>query len=180
VGFLREDSRLAFHRGGAGFYAMYEEINQVPEIASRLRLCLSSGRSVLSLLGPDTGYITTPDFGLLIASEDLLAHELLSYAWLQWNREFETPAFAHNTMGRITESRSLLNTFFVWSIWGQGGTNAAPDIPFWQAGDIYGHPSIVNVASRQGGSPEMVIWDRVNHGPDDPVIDYLTAQLKRI
>ena len=38
VGFLRGDSRGEFHRGGKNFYAMYEEINQVPAINSKLRL----------------------------------------------------------------------------------------------------------------------------------------------
>ncbi len=179
VGFLREDSRLAFHRGGTDFYTMYEEINQVPEIASRLRLCLSSGRSVLSILGPDMGHISTPDYGLLFASENILAHELLSYAWLQWNREFETPAAVHWTMGRLTEARALINSMVVWRFWGQGGDNAAPDIPFFQPGDIYDHPAIVNFASRQGGFPKMIIWDQVNNGPNDSVIDYLSAQLKK-
>jgi len=34
VGFLREDSRKLMHQGGATYYAMYEEINEVPQIKS--------------------------------------------------------------------------------------------------------------------------------------------------
>ena len=68
VGFLRSDSRGEFHRGGKQFYAMYEEINHIPPIASRLRLIVSSGRSVLTLVGPNEGPTAKPDFGLLIVA----------------------------------------------------------------------------------------------------------------
>src|ERR1700687_2953771 len=36
VGFLREDSRKLFHQGGENYYAKYQEINEVPEIKSKL------------------------------------------------------------------------------------------------------------------------------------------------
>ena len=106
VGFLRDDSRREFHSGGKDFYAMYEEINEIPEIRSKLRLSLTSGRKVLSVLGPDSGTVTEPEHGLIFASEDLLANELMSYAWLQWNREFETSSLAKLTKGHVHRFRS--------------------------------------------------------------------------
>jgi uncharacterized protein (DUF362 family) len=69
VGFLRSDSRGEFHRGGKQFYAMYEEINHIPQIASKLRLTVSSGRSILTLFGPNEGPTSKPDHGLVLASE---------------------------------------------------------------------------------------------------------------
>lgn len=83
VGFLRGDSRLAFHRSGENFYPMYQEINEVPEIKSKLRLSVSSGRSMFSLVGPDVGYMIDPDYGPVFASENLLAHDVFAYAFLQ-------------------------------------------------------------------------------------------------
>jgi hypothetical protein len=38
----------------------------------------------------DAGSIATPDHGLFFASTDLLAHDLLAYAWVKWAREFIT------------------------------------------------------------------------------------------
>jgi uncharacterized protein (DUF362 family) len=178
IGFLREDSRLALHTGGNHFYAMYEEINNVPEIASKLRLIVSSGRTVLTTLGPDSGHISEPDYGLVFASEDLLAHELLAYAWLQWNREFETSSFSHATTGSITRWRSQLNKVFVWWTWRDKGDRETPAIPFFQPGDIYRHPSITNFMKRKGGRPEGIAWEQINNISQDSITNYLKKQMK--
>ena len=178
VGFLREDSRRMFHQGGEDFYAMYEEISRVPEILSKLRLSVSSGRSVLSNLGPNDGYISQPDYGLVLASEDLLAHELLSFGWLKWNRAFQTPEYSNGTVGRITRLRASLNKLFVWWVWKSRREGETQGIPFWQAGNIYEHPSVKNCLKREGGRPEGIHWEQVNSGPDHGVTDYLKKQLE--
>ena len=178
VGFLREDSRRMFHQGGEDFYAMYEEISRVPEILSKLRLSVSSGRSVLSNLGPNDGYISQPDYGLVLASEDLLAHELLSFGWLKWNRAFQTPEYSNGTVGRITRLRASLNKLFVWWVWKSRRKGETRGIPFWQAGNIYEHPSVKNCLKREGGRPEGIHWEQVNSGPDHGVTDYLKKQLE--
>jgi uncharacterized protein (DUF362 family) len=176
VGFLREDSRLAFHRGGDNFYAMYEEINQVPEIVSRFRLVVSSGRSVLSTFGPDYGAVTEPDQGLVFASDDLLAHELLAYAWLEWNREFETSYLSDATTGSLNRYRSVLNKLFVWWVWGDD--KETPGIPLFQPGDINSHPSILNAMKRKGGRPEDIPFEQVNNIPGDSIAKYLENKMK--
>jgi uncharacterized protein (DUF362 family) len=87
IGFLRDDTRIyTLHLDLLNFYAKYVELNFIPEIASKLRLTVSSGRSVLTTNGPDQGEIVTPDIGLIFASEDLLANDLLASAWLEANR----------------------------------------------------------------------------------------------
>lgn len=166
VGFLREDSRKAFHRGGDAFYAMYEEINHLPEIASKLRLAVSSGRKVLATFGPDNGHVTAPANGLVIASGDLLAHEVLSYAWLLYNREHETGFFDVGITGRLTRMRSPINKGFVWYTWRDGGFFETPQIPLFIAGNIYTHPSIMNAMNRKGGRPVRIDWEQVNPTED--------------
>jgi uncharacterized protein (DUF362 family) len=178
VGFLREDSRMAFHQGGENFYAMYEEINQVPEIKNKFRLVVSSGRSVLSTFGPDDGHVCTPDHGLLIASADLFAHEILSYAWLQWNREFNTPFYAHATTGGITQWRSLINRGFVWSTWSP--ENKTPVLPMFKAGNIYSHPAVINCMKRMGGRPGNFQWEQINSCPDKSMVDYLEEKVTQV
>jgi uncharacterized protein (DUF362 family) len=177
VGFLRDDSRLAIHQGGEDFYAMYEEINHVPEIKSKLRLTITSGRKVLTTLGPDKGHISEPDYGLIFASEDLLANELLSYAWLQWNREFNTSGLSSATLGNVTRFRSVLNKFFLGKIWEGDMERETPALPMYRPGNIYNHPAIVNFLSRRGGRPEKIIWNQINKIPDQGVSSYINKQL---
>ncbi len=161
VGFLREDSRKAFHQGGEAFYAMYEEINQVPAINARLRLVVSSGTKVLSTFGPDNGHVTAPSHGLVFASEDILAHELLAYGWLLYNRAFETGFLDVGVTGRLTRIRSFINKGFVWYTW-DDGFSKTPKIPLFIAGNIYAHPAVMNHMQRRGGRPAGIDWERVN------------------
>ncbi len=178
VGFLREDSRKAFHRGGDNFYAMYEEINHVPEIASKLRLSVSSGRKVLATFGPDNGHVTAPASGLVIASEDLVAHEMLSYSWLLYNREHETGFFDSGVTGRLTRMRSPINRGFVWYTWRDGGFFQTPKIPMFIAGNIYAHPSIINAMNRKGGRPERIDWEQVNPSAETEMMaDYIRDKI---
>ncbi|MEX1349743.1 MAG: DUF362 domain-containing protein [Desulfobacterales bacterium] len=178
VGFLRSDSRGEFHRGGKQFYAMYEEINHVPQIASKLRLVVSSGRSVLTLVGPNDGPTAEPDYGLVLASNDLLAHEMLAYAWLQWNRQFETSSIANMTMGSHTKNRSRYNKQFSDRMWPDKDGSGTPPIDYFEPGNLYNHPAIVNYLKRMGGRPHSIAVEEINKQPDSSVIDYLKRQFK--
>lgn len=178
VGFLRSDSRGGFHRGGKNFYAMYEEINHIPSIESKLRLIVSSGRSVLTLFGPNEGPTVEPDYGLALASENLLAHEMMAYAWLQWNRQFETSSIAHMTMGRLTKNRSRHNQRFSDRMWPDKEGRKTPAIDYFEPGNLYNHPAIVNYLRRMGGRPHRIVIEELNSHPDSMVVDYLKRQLE--
>ncbi len=154
VGWLRDDVRRVFHNaGGENFYRMYEEINHAPEIESRRRLIVSTGRQVLSMGGPNTGAIAEPDYGLVFASQDLLAHEMLSYAWLQWNREFATDK---EELAR--QSARMRSSY--------------------RPGDIYQHPAVANLMEHQSLTKPNFGWEQVNQGPATMVQDYLRKQMK--
>ncbi len=178
IGFLREDSRKAFHRGGDDFYAMYEEVSSIPSISSKLRLTVSSGRKVLSTFGPDKGHVTEPENGLVIASTDLFAHEMLSYAWLLYNREFETGFFDGGITAGLTKRRSFINKGFVWMMWDDGGFFETPTMPLFIQGNIFAHPSIVNHMKRKGGRPAGIEWKQVNRPEGtEKMVDYLMKRL---
>ena len=178
VGFLREDSRKSFHQGGDAFYAIYEEINQIPEISSKLRLAVSSGRKVLSTFGPDNGHATEPDHGLIISSDNLFAHEILAYAWLLYNREFETDFFDVGITGRLTKRRSFINKGFVWVTWEDSDFNQTPAIPLFIPGNIYAHPSIMNFMKRKGGRPANIDWEQVNSpAGSEKMADYIKGKI---
>ena len=180
VGFLREDSRAAFHQGGGAFAPMFEEINHVPEIEPKVRLVVSSGRALTSLVGPDLGPIVTPDYGLLFASTDLLAHDVLSYAWVKWAREFMTSADYHATDGKLTKNRAARNKGFLKNMW-KLPEEETPDLVYFQAGDtggIYDHPAIVNFMKRKGGRPERIHFEQLTANPNAVVVDYLKREIK--
>jgi uncharacterized protein (DUF362 family) len=178
VGFLREDSRKAFHQGGKSFYAMYEEINQISAISSKLRLVVSSGRKVLSTFGPDNGHVTEPEQGLIISSEDLFAHEVLAYAWLLYNREFETSFFDVGITGRLTKMRSFINKGFVWYTWEDSDYHETPKISLFIPGSIYAHPSIMNFMKRKGGRPANIGWEQVNApAGSEKMADYINGKI---
>ncbi len=181
VGFLREDSRKTFHQGGESFYAMYEEINQIPEISSKLRLVVSSGRKVLSTFGPDNGHVAVPEQGLIISSEDLFAHEVLAYAWLLYNREFETGFFDGGITGGLTKRRSFINKGFVWVTWEDSNFNQTPGIPLFIPGSIYAHPSMMNFMKRMGGRPANIAWEQVSApSGSEKMADYINGKIATV
>ncbi len=105
IGFLRTDTRaFNLHADFLNFNDKYEEVNHIPEIESKVRLTVSSGRSLLTTNGPDTGQIVEPDHGLIFASEDLLANDLLASAWLETNRSGEAEdIYCHPATRRYME-----------------------------------------------------------------------------
>ena len=148
VGYLREDSRRILHTGGADFYAMIEEINEIPEIKSKIRLTVSSARKVMSLIGPDAGYVVEPNSAPVFASANLLAHDLYAYAFLQYCRDklTPTPASSPDVPGNlwdVMKMRTPRNRGFVKLVWGLE-ENQVPELPVFQPGKIYEHPAIQN------------------------------------
>jgi len=85
VGWWRHDSRLVYHRGGATLPQKTAEANSVPSLLDKQRLVLTSATRVLSTFGPDQGYVREPETGLIVASPSVVAHDMLSLAWLLEN-----------------------------------------------------------------------------------------------
>lgn len=82
VGYMRLDSRIEFHRDASTFHAKIAEANSLPILLEKQRLVLTLADKVLSTFGPDTGYVAVPDVGVVMASESVLAHDIVSLAWL--------------------------------------------------------------------------------------------------
>ncbi len=91
VGWWRHDSRLVFHHDGATLPQKTAEANRVPSLLAKQRLVLTSATRVLSTFGPDNGFVSAPETGLIIASPSVLAHDMVSLAWLFENIRI-TPA----------------------------------------------------------------------------------------
>ena len=86
VGWWRHDSRLEYHRDAATLAQKTADANTVPSLTKKLRLVLTSATQVLTTFGPDQGYVAAPTTGLILASPSLVAHDMISLAWLLENR----------------------------------------------------------------------------------------------
>lgn len=88
AGLLRDDCRIAMSsKSGDDFYQMCVDINLLGSIASKTRLTMTSGMSILTTAGTDPGTVFEPDYGLIFASDNLLVHDLMAASWVAANRE---------------------------------------------------------------------------------------------
>ena len=86
VGYWRHDTRLEYHRDAATLQEKTAEGNTVTTLITKQRLVISAAHKILATYGPDKGYIFEPDNGLIIASCSVVAHDMVSLAWLLENR----------------------------------------------------------------------------------------------
>jgi uncharacterized protein (DUF362 family) len=86
VGYLRTDTRLEYHRDAATLQEKTAEANTTRTLLAKQRLVVSAADKILATFGPDKGYVHQPDCGLVIASESVVAHDMVSLAWLLENR----------------------------------------------------------------------------------------------
>jgi uncharacterized protein (DUF362 family) len=82
VGWWRHDTRLEYHRDADTMPEKTAEANTLPSMAEKQRLVLSSATRILTTFGPDQGYVVAPETGLVIASQSVVAHDMVSLAWL--------------------------------------------------------------------------------------------------
>ena len=86
VGYWRTDTRLEYHRDASTFQEKTAEGNAVDTLLKKQRLVLSAADKILTTFGPDKGLIQEPEIGLVMASESVVAHDMVSLAWLLENR----------------------------------------------------------------------------------------------
>jgi uncharacterized protein (DUF362 family) len=86
VGYWRHDTRLEYHHDASSFHEKTAEANTVETLRKKQRLVVTAADKILATYGPDKGYIFQPDNGLVIASESVVAHDMVSLAWLLENR----------------------------------------------------------------------------------------------
>jgi hypothetical protein len=62
------------------------DANTVECLRDKQRLTLTTATQILTTLGPDYGFVAKPETGLVIASDSIVAHDMVSLAWLLQNR----------------------------------------------------------------------------------------------
>jgi uncharacterized protein (DUF362 family) len=86
VGYWRTDTRLEYHRDASTLQEKTAEANTARTLIKKQRLVISAADKILTTFGPDDGYVQQPEIGLIIASESVVAHDMVSLAWLLENR----------------------------------------------------------------------------------------------
>jgi uncharacterized protein (DUF362 family) len=175
VGWLREDSRLELHRDGATFLEKCADINGTREIRERLRLVLSVGTQVQTSFGPDSGNVAIPDVGLVIASENLVDHDLASCAYLLEVSEQATPWRAR-TFDPYPQLSSLMNRMFVSYVWGAGEFSAVEGYDAPRLATPWACRVLTRGCEIFGGRPDRVWLENVN---DSAPTGLLQAMVRR-
>jgi uncharacterized protein (DUF362 family) len=88
VGYFRTDTRMELHRDAETFYEKIAEANTIPTLLKKQRLILTIADKILTTFGPNEGYVAQPKTGLTISSSSILAHDMVSLAWLLENRKY--------------------------------------------------------------------------------------------
>lgn len=87
VGYWRPDTRLEYHKEAATLQEKTAEGNTVETLRGKQRLVITAADKVLTTFGPDKGYVFQPGTGLVMASQSVVAHDMVSLAWLLENRK---------------------------------------------------------------------------------------------
>ena len=82
VGYMRYDTRLEYHHAAKSIQEKTAEANTIPTLLQKQRLVVTAADKILATFGPDLGHVITPSQGLVIASPSMIAHDLVSLAWL--------------------------------------------------------------------------------------------------
>ncbi|HYA14232.1 MAG TPA: DUF362 domain-containing protein [Syntrophales bacterium] len=92
VGYWRTDTRLEYHHDAHTLHEKTGEGNTVETLGNKQRLVLTAADKILTTFGPDRGQVYEPENGLIIAAESVIAHDMVSLAWLLDNRRHIYPS----------------------------------------------------------------------------------------
>jgi len=170
VGYWRMDTRLEYHRDAATLHEKTAEGNTVATLLQKQRLVLTAADKVLVTFGPDNGRVCQPAIGLVIASESVVAHDMISLAWLLETRRAMPPLARHSLSDRSRLLASFGNRMIV-SWLGNWKTALTSETLTKNALDSIGDDRVLNHAYRVlGGRPEVDL---------DVVNDLVPSDLQR-
>jgi uncharacterized protein (DUF362 family) len=115
VGYWRTDTRLEYHKDSESLYEKTAEANAVDSLVTKQRLVVSVANKILTTYGPDKGYVLEPETGLVIASQSVVAHDMVSLAWLLLGR-LETPKWELVWFNDPDKSQFIVNMANRWIV----------------------------------------------------------------
>ena len=169
VGYWRTDTRLEYHRDASTFQEKTAEGNTVETLRKKQRLVLSAADKILTTFGPDKGHVFQPETGLVIASESVVTHDMVSLAWLLQNRHNIPPSEKdgfkdpHNSQLIVT----IGNHWVVSKLGGWGPALASEKLIRNDINAIWDDRVLNRAYQVFGGVPKVILQAANNALPED-------------
>jgi len=170
VGYWRHDTRLEYHRDAATLQEKTAEGNTVETLRTKQRLVLSAADKILTTFGPDKGYVFAPETGVIIASQSVVAHDMVSLAWLLDNRRTIPDSQRDDFMDTSKLAPRFANHIVVSWLGGWGPALASETLTKNDLKTIWDDRVITHACEVFGGVPGIVL---------DPVNKALPEDLKK-
>jgi uncharacterized protein (DUF362 family) len=167
VGYWRTDTRLEYHRDASTFQEKTAEGNTVETLRKKQRLVLSAADKILTTFGPDEGHVVQPENGLVIASESVVAHDMVSLAWLLENRRNLPPSGIGWLKDRSEWVARIGNCYIVSKLGGWGPTLASEKLTKNDINVIWDDRVLNHAYEVFGVMPEVIIEGANNAIPED-------------
>jgi uncharacterized protein (DUF362 family) len=179
VGWWRHDTRLEYHHDAATFSAKTAESNTVPSLLEKQRLVLTSATKVLTTFGPDDGHVVEPQTGLIIASPSVLAHDMVSLAWLLQIRDSVPENLKDGLMDDPNQSATFVdfaNRVVNHFLGGVGAALTAESLPRYDLEQVWDDRVLRHAAIAFGGVPRVDLVDAERSVPR-AIRDRIAGQL---
>lgn len=176
VGYWRTDTRLEYHRDAASLQEKTAEANTVPTLLEKQRMVITAADKVLACFGPDRGYVAAPATGLVVASTSVVAHDMVSLAWLlKMHRsapEAEKDYFSDPYASQIVVD--IANRWVVSRLNGWGQAVGAEKLTRNDIGSIWDDRVLAHAFKVFGGAPRLKLT-RANAAVDDDIVGRLAG-----
>ena len=157
VGYWRTDTRLEYHRDASTFQEKTAEGNTVETLRKKQRLVLSTADKILTTFGPDEGQVFQPENGLVIASESVVAHDMVSLAWLLENRRNIPLAGMERLKDSSPWVATIGNYYVVNKLGGWGPTLASEKLIKNDINAIWDDRVLNQAYQVFGGTPKVIL-----------------------
>lgn len=162
VGWWRHDARLEYHHDAATFSQKTAEANTLPSLLGKQRLVLTSATKVLTTFGPDSGHVVEPETGLVLASPSVLAHDMVSLAWLLETRGGVPAAHKDGVLDDPNQSGvfvDLSNRIVTNWLGGARAALTAETLPRYDLDEVWDDRVLRHAARAFGGVPRVELVD---------------------
>ncbi|MGA9109632.1 MAG: DUF362 domain-containing protein [Smithella sp.] len=167
VGYWRHDTRLEYHRDAATLQEKTAEGNTVETLRTKQRLVISAADKILTVFGPDNGYVFEPPNGLVIASQSVVAHDMVSLAWLLENRNHIPQSEKHDFRDNSQWFARLGNHAVVNWLSGWGTALASETLTKNDLNNIWDDRVLIHACEVFGGVPEIILEQANKEFPED-------------
>jgi len=167
VGYWRHDTRLEYHRDAATLQEKTAEGNTVETLRTKQRLVLPAADKILTVFGPDNGYVFEPPNGLVIASQSVVAHDMVSLAWLLENRNHIPQSEKHDFRDSSQLFARLGNHAVVSWLSGWGTALASETLTKNDLNNIWDDRVLIHACEVFGGVPEIILEQANKEFPED-------------